>query len=165
MVNSGPFVVNAIWGNPVYRALLVVCSETTHLYIVNVTNYYGGRSICESARLGSVQTRFRIPISIQFPYKHCNVSKLFHNNKPSHWLFKFVVLKKYGNLEFGICFGRNLAERIRRSTARLPDLLQSNNIWMICRDLLLFRDFCRYPAMRNTRFTQRHLILSLTVIN
>ena len=107
--------------DPAVCRLLHQYSMSVRLYCIQCLQLstLGGRSICESARLGSVQTRFRIPISIQFPYKHCNVSKLFHNNKPSHWVFQFVVLKKYGNLEFGICFGRNLAERIHRSTARL----------------------------------------------
>ena len=42
----------------------------------------------------------------------------------------FVIVKKFTNiamfvwkLEFGIWFGRNLAERIRRSTARLRKFL------------------------------------------
>ena len=65
--------------------------------------------------------RFRpnhIPGS-KYPYKQCNVSKLFHSNKPSNWLVICVVLKKYGNLEPRIWFGRNLAKQICRSTSGL----------------------------------------------
>ena len=48
-------------------------------------------------------------------------------NQPMGW---FAIVKKFTNiamfvwkLEFGIWFGRNLAERIRRSTARLRKFL------------------------------------------
>ena len=53
--------------DPAVCRLLHQYSMSVRLYCIQCLQLstLGGRSICESARLGSVQTRFRIPISIQ----------------------------------------------------------------------------------------------------
>ena len=59
----------------------------------------------------------------KFPYKLCNISKLFHNKKPSLWLVKLVVMRSRTKTIYfrnsKVSFQRNLTQRIRRSTADL----------------------------------------------